>query len=184
MDLESFTSRLETHSPRLRAGKGITARWEALNSSNLVEFALACQAFGHARVHGAAHLLVQGAYRLTGGPERAIRTRDRARTSQNDAGCQLLIALHGDEAHYLFGHEWRGENSRARPLSPSAVAHRLAIHHALEQKMSSYDFNGALEHPEPGNPYSGVSEFKAQFGGKLICYGAARTQDLRLKNDV
>jgi hypothetical protein len=89
--------------------------------------------------------------------------------ASGDAECQLLIALHGTEAHYLFGHESRKENMRSA-LSPSAVAHRFAIRQARQFGMKIYDFNGYLENAADHDQYAGVCRFKAQFGADLVRY--------------
>jgi hypothetical protein len=153
---------------KISAQAGVTAQWERLTSSNLVEFALATQAFGRKRGFTVPPIFWFKALTDSGDPSLRFGLVT-ARTPKNETGCQLLIALHGEEAHYLFGHEWRDEGSRAA-VSPSAAAHRFAIDQSLQEGASIYDFNGALEDPVPGNPYSGVSEFKAQFGGKLVIY--------------
>ncbi len=85
------------------------------------------------------------------------------------AQAQLMIAFHAREAHYLFGFENRPAGGRSG-VSPAAAAHRLAIRQSIEAGMVCYDFNGYVEHPEVGNPYAGVCEFKAQFGGKIHRY--------------
>lgn len=163
----SFTARLK-RTLRLAERAAVSARWQDLDTANLVEFALAAQIFGRTRGFTVPPIFwFKG---LTGSGDPTVRFGIvTAQTPGNETGCQLLIALHGPEAHYLFGHEWRSDATRAA-ISPSAFAHRFAIRHALQQKMKSYDFNGTLENPEPGHPYAGVAAFKAQFGAELVRY--------------
>lgn len=156
----------------LRASEraGVSARWEELNSSNLVEFALAAQAFGRAR-----GFTVPPVFWFRALTDKPIENEDlrfglvTAGTPEGQSGCQLLIALHAGEAHYLFGHEWRAPGTRAA-LSPSAMAHRLALQKAAEAGMHFYDLNGYLEAPPAGHPYAGVSAFKSQFEGTVVRY--------------
>jgi len=163
----TFTPRLRRtlrNSDRAR----ITAQWEELTSSRLVEFALAAQAFGRARGFTVPPIFWFKA--LTDSSDSSLRFGlVSARSPNGDMGCQLLIAYFEDEAHYLFGHEWRLPGARAT-LSPSAIAHRFAIHHAREAQMKSYDFNGTLESADPTHTYAGVARFKAQFGGQMVRY--------------
>jgi hypothetical protein len=163
----SFSARLRRTLKRAERA-AVSARWDEIDSSNLVEFALAAQAFGRARGFTVPPIFWFKALTDSGDPSLRFGLVT-AQTPDLGTGCQLFIAFHQSEAHYLFGHEWRAEPGRAA-LSPQAVAQRFAIRHARQAGMETYDFNGALENPEPGHPYQGVARFKAQFGAELVPY--------------
>jgi hypothetical protein len=164
----------ERFSPRLRRTltaserAGATAWWEDLAPSQVADFAPRMAYF--ARAKGFSVPPVTWFLALTQSASECERLRfGLARAQADGAECQLLIAFHGNEAHYLFGHESRATGTRAA-ISPSALAHRLAIRKALELGMTAYDFNGFLEDASPEHPYAGVCRFKAQFGGELVRY--------------
>ena len=75
----------------------------------------------------------------------------------------------GTEAHYLFGYEDRVSNLRSA-ISTSAVAHWEAITQCARMGVRTYDFNGYICEPQPGDPYLGVCQFKKQFAGQVIRY--------------
>ena len=89
------------------------------------------------------------------------RTRDRS--------TQLLIALHGPRAHYLFGFDEASVASASR-ISTAALAHLRALEELRRLGVREYDLNGFAEGLEAGDSYFGVCEFKRGLGGSIERY--------------
>ncbi len=65
---------------------------------------------------------------------------------------------------------WYGGSLRLKGLSPAAFMQWREIAWSCENGVERYDFGGA---GWPNVPY-GVRDFKASFGGELVCYGRYR----------
>ncbi|HTL11220.1 MAG TPA: hypothetical protein VL588_01950 [Bdellovibrionota bacterium] len=89
------------------------------------------------------------------------------------ASAEVVIALYGSRAHYLFGYQRRADGAPGA-LSASAVAQFLAIRGSHAAGAETYDFNGWIEKTGPDHPYAGVNAFKEQFGGEVLAYSIPR----------
>ncbi len=103
--------------------------------------------------------------------------RSAASVGEGAVQAEILVAIHGDEAHYLFGWEERGEGARGA-WSAQALAHLEAIRWCAREGLGLYDFNGYVVPEDRGStgtadeahPYARVAEFKEQWGGRVIRY--------------
>ncbi len=90
----------------------------------------------------------------------------------------FVVAYNGDEpvaadTLLLFNKKafaWYGGSKRLTGLSPAAFMQWREIAWSCENGIECYDFGGA---GWPDVPY-GVRDFKASFGGELVCYGRYR----------
>jgi hypothetical protein len=162
----SFEPRLK-RTLRVSEKNGITAHWDDLHAENLADFSKKMAFFGSEREFTVPSPAWFKA--LTSGDDSLRFALVTATTLGDEAQCQLLIALHGTEAHYLFGHETRATGLQSS-LSPSAIAHRFAIRKSIQAGMKIYDFNGFMENVPTGHSYAGVTEFKRQFGATVVRY--------------
>lgn len=85
----------------------------------------------------------------------------------------LCVEIEGAGCHYLFGGEGRAPNAPSKSR-PGAILHWEAIHHAKENRLTYYDFNGHQTSSPPNSPYSSVAQFKNQWSGELIQYWSYR----------
>ncbi|MCC7441160.1 MAG: hypothetical protein IT285_05990 [Bdellovibrionales bacterium] len=86
---------------------------------------------------------------------------------------QVVVALWGRGAHYLFGWQ-REEGAPPSAWSAAAVAQFLAMRRCAGEGAAHYDLNGDIVDESPSDPYRGVHEFKAQFGGEVVRYTVPR----------
>jgi serine/alanine adding enzyme len=91
---------------------------------------------------------------------------------------EFVAVYHGDkpvaaDSMLLFNKQvfaWYGGSDRMPGVSPAAYLQWREIVWSCEQGYERYDFGGA---GWPNIPY-GVRDFKASFGGELVCYGRYR----------
>ncbi len=82
---------------------------------------------------------------------------------------QLVVAIQGTRAHYLFGLESRPERAPAA-LSPASLAQLRAMRECSARGARSYDLNGYVRDPSPEHSYLGVCRYKEQFRGEIVDY--------------
>lgn len=160
--------------PRLRRTLAATIRagvdvaWQETSAAEIAGFAPRMAYFGRARGFAVPPVAWFLALTLTAsGADRLRFGIVRARAPGTE--CELLVALHGAEAHYLFGHESRAPGARGA-VSAAAAAHRFVVRMAADAGLRTYDLNGYVEAPASGHPYASIARFKAQFGGEVVRY--------------
>ncbi|OQA04810.1 MAG: Lipid II:glycine glycyltransferase [bacterium ADurb.Bin400] len=75
-----------------------------------------------------------------------------------------IIITYGNKAIYLFG----GSSNEFRNLMAPYLLHWQAIKETKAQGVTEYDFFGITNSSDPKHPWSGITRFKRQFGGKEI----------------
>jgi len=118
--------------------------------------------YGRAGIPLADHSLFEAAYKI-------LKPRNMI---------ELVAVYHGDkpvaaDSMLLFNKQvfaWYGGSDRMPGVSPAAYLQWREIVWSCEQGYERYDFGGA---GWPNIPY-GVRDFKASFGGELVCYGRYR----------
>ncbi len=169
---EGFSSRLK-RTLKVAEKSGISFQWKKIESdSDLGEFPEKLSAFGKAR-----HFFVprrRWFAHLIKGPtlKYYLATADYSQDGAH-ARSEILVAISGREAHYLFGYEDRSPEVRAA-ISPSAWLHFQASLKVAELGCELYDFNGYIKGVANDDPYAGVCEFKKQFGGEILDYFSPR----------
>lgn len=86
----------------------------------------------------------------------------------------LMVAIRGSAAHYLFGVTRRKADApsseRASRDSTSTIAHFKALEELRRLGIREYDLNGFVADVTPEHPYFGVAQYKKQFGGSPVDY--------------
>jgi CelD/BcsL family acetyltransferase involved in cellulose biosynthesis len=137
-----------------------------------VLYGLLRQTYGRSGVPLADRSLFDAAYRI-------LKPLDRLTIVGVHDGDKVLAV----DAMLLFNGQvfaWYGGSLRIKGVSPAAFLQWREIEWSSAQGYKRYDFGGA---GWPNVPY-GVRDFKAAFGGELVCYGRYRNVYSRWKMAV
>ena len=82
----------------------------------------------------------------------------------------IMVARFAGRAYYLFG----GSSDRHRQVMPSYAAQWAAMRAAAAAGCTDYDLFGMPASPDdPADPWHGLQQFKAGFGGRTVSYCGA-----------
>jgi peptidoglycan pentaglycine glycine transferase (the first glycine) len=78
----------------------------------------------------------------------------------------LLLTTYGSRGTYLYG----GITNRKRNLMAGYALQWAAMMKSKEEGCTTYDFYGIDQFRVPDHPYSRFSQFKTQFGGRVVTF--------------
>ena len=167
-----FLSRRLQRTLKLTQKAGVEVFWEKVTLDRLAPFVNGLRKFGASHYFTVPPQTWFNALTQTAslpGLGFWLATAQKKISDSTVAFSQLLVCIHGDTAHYLFGYEQRPVELKSS-ISTSAAAHWEALERCREAGLKKYDLNGYILDVQPDNPYYGVCQFKAQFSGHAICY--------------